>query len=526
MKKSRPPERGHKPVQDAGASDTLKPGLDQQQQVPQNNANQGRQHRQPIDDARPKEQPKPPQEQTQKSPPRWKRRPRKQPKYKLPESYEAEFQVQKDLGAGAFGETALIQVISEGGGITKFFKLKKGDIIASKRIPIKKENDEWRLDRYYFEWMILRALRGHENIIAVFGSQDPGPGNWFGHIFMEFCNMGDVEGMRGGYAADFSTMLASLGFDCEDGSNDVPPELSHYQFLPEGFVYEFVTSIAKGLAWMHCGIKNWPKDCTVPNKWSPVMHNDIKPDNILMMARPSGDKCLYPIFKIADFGAASVDKGHANIFSQMAAPERRANGGTIPATPKDDIYTLGHTVYVLCWENKIYESRFDPLHRFFASKGRRGTTNSKPDTCPEPHRKHFRVVRPCAVKDMPDCMEFKAWTLEKRINEHTLPYSEWFDNLIEDCIELKRQHRPDTLEVLERMTTMRKAYGEGTGGSPRLLWNPLWLPNHEERMKEIEEERQKMPPFEKVPKQKSPPKQTSPPKQALPPKQTPPPKAE
>ncbi|KAF3921876.1 hypothetical protein AA313_de0210307 [Arthrobotrys entomopaga] len=542
MKKGKSPQLNQRPAEDAGALSTPRPGSDRKQQAPQNEPSQGRQGRQPIVDSpvkdqsivdspvkdqpivlsrkpdavlfpqkpivenQAKRQSNPPQEQTQKTTPRWKSRtPKvKEPKYKLPESYEIQLKVKEDLGVGAFGETALIEVISESDDITKFFKFKKGDIVASKRMHIPPGEEGLRqFDRYFLEWMVMHSLRGHENILRTFGTQDPGPGDWFGHIFMEFCNMGDVGKMMVGYEIDYSTMLSKLGVDSDTG--EIPSELARYNFLPEGFVYEFVTSVAKGLAWMHFGIKNWPKDCTVPDIWSAIMHNDMKPDNVLLTARPPGDKCPYPIFKIADFGAASIEENIAPIFNGLAAPERRARAGLTPATPKDDIFTLGLTVYTFAHKYAVYESRTTRIHQFFRSKGTQGTA-SRPDKCENSHPKHLRMIHPDGGQFPSRCQVFKCQIVENRNHEHQLPYSKWFGDLIEDCIELERLHRPDAVDVLESMTIMRKAYGEGSGGSPRTLWNPVWLPDYEEKFKEIEAERQRAPSFKKVPGKKSPPK--------------------
>ena len=67
----------------------------------------------------------------------------------------------------------------------------------------------------------------------------------------------------------------------ESGRREAHMIVSTDAVPPEGFVYQFMKSMAEALAWMHHGVWDWRKIDKEPPKedWVPWMHNDIKPDN-------------------------------------------------------------------------------------------------------------------------------------------------------------------------------------------------------------------------------------------------------
>ncbi|EPS39555.1 hypothetical protein H072_6644 [Dactylellina haptotyla CBS 200.50] len=412
-----------------------------------------------------------------------------QPNYQLPEIFHKDFVVRKDLGQGAWGETALVEVVSaQNGGVAKGLGLKKGDLIVAKRAYIFQKNDDAHVV-YQQEWDILNRVRGHRNVLHSFLTHPPGNGDRFGHILTELCNMGDVNVLREKYTTDYLNeaqeyqLLGSttIYIDPDDDS-----KIYRLAILPEGFVQEFVLSIAKGLSWMHHGIKDWPNDCAVPDKWVSIMHNDLKANNIFMTARQPGDPCIYPIFKIGDFGASTLLGARAPIGNMLASPERLAALNIMDAVPRDDIFSLGAMAYELLHMYPIYYEHYTQIHMIYKEslKGKQRVEEiPKPPKCAYPNIRHVEGLIPTSIPasivDFNTCIRDKSVVLTHR-TESPYPghYSKWLNLLLDDCVELKREDRPDVVEVLERMLTMLKTQGYGKGGSPKILWDPHWLPKN------------------------------------------------
>ncbi|RVD89110.1 uncharacterized protein DFL_000131 [Arthrobotrys flagrans] len=200
------------------------------------------------------------------------------PVYSLPKSYEKDFKVKQALGFGAFGEVAIVRVIAaDDGGIAHGFRLRPGIELVAKKIrtdPIKQHTI------YSREWNILDTLRGHRNLLHAV---------W------------DLSGLMKNYKDDLRERKQKHGFS----RFITPKEFLWLGALPEGVAYEVMTNVARGLAWMQYGIRDWPRDSAIDPDWTAIMHNDIKPDNVFMVSREPGDECPYPIFKIGDLGAAS-----------------------------------------------------------------------------------------------------------------------------------------------------------------------------------------------------------------------------
>lgn len=73
--------------------------------------------------------------------------------------------------------------------------------------------------------------------------------------------------------------------------------------LPEAFVWHVFYSVANALCFCAHGTNRHPSR-TDESRWDPIVHADLKEDNILLAAPDQGCHRLYPCLKLADFGEA------------------------------------------------------------------------------------------------------------------------------------------------------------------------------------------------------------------------------
>ncbi|KAK6338647.1 G2-specific serine/threonine protein kinase [Orbilia brochopaga] len=387
------------------------------------------------------------------------------PIFELPSSYDREFRVKKDLGAGYFGQTALVEVIvAEPGGKADNLRLRPGQTAVVKRVTVKPSREPYI---YRAEWWATNAVQGHESIVRAFGARDPAEGDPApaGHIFMEYCNLGDVDRLLRRYR------------DKAQAGNHLIGGISSRGAPPEGFAFEMMMNIANGLAWIHYGIREF-RDRMLPADWETIIHNDIKPDNIFMTSRAPGDPCIYPIFKIADFGGATNLSSIASVGSTVtSSPERVTSLFSIPSTPRDDIFSLGATMYYVAHGRQPF-SKTEFIHAVYTPCGIcGGVPTGPPPQCREVGVRHQKMLpldpasvwSGCGVYSIPD------YAVRRLMARSMMPYGHWWHDLVEDCIEVERQDRPDAVDVAQSLFMARRGYGEGVGGIREILWDTPWL---------------------------------------------------
>ena len=122
------------------------------------------------------------------------------------------------------------------------------------------------------------------NFLAGFILEDTNPQ---ASLYMEFCDRGSLEGLIKSYSAK---RMNGEGI-----------------FIPEGFVWHALVGLADGLAYLECGNSIWNNSQPVPN-WIPILHRDIKPDNIMLKSRATLGSKKYFYCILSDFGLACDDR--------------------------------------------------------------------------------------------------------------------------------------------------------------------------------------------------------------------------
>ena len=174
--------------------------------------------------------------------------------------------------------------------------------------------------------ILMDVLPRHERLCAIL-DYFPAPENVF---LMEFYDGGDLEGLAERYR-----------------QND--------EFFPESFLWHLLFQGAEGLAYIHHG----RDQIAVPkHKWRPVIHADIKPENIFLQWRPGCNPDTdYPDIKLGDFGISII------VEERTDKPPYVYTGGTEAWRPpeqplvtfKADVWSLGAVIHYLCHGNEPAE---------------------------------------------------------------------------------------------------------------------------------------------------------------------------
>ncbi|KAF9971332.1 G2-specific serine/threonine protein kinase [Actinomortierella ambigua] len=209
-----------------------------------------------------------------------------------------------------------LDIIGQGsfGVIRKVRRLADGKILARKEIDYRKMSIREK-EQLVSEVNILKDLK-HPNIVDFIERVIDREKSII-YIIMEYCEYGDL-----------ATVIRN------HKEQNVPIE--------EEYVWSILTQLVLALHECHCGTVTDPE--TKLQKPRPVLHRDLKPDNVFLMSKYS--------VKLGDFGLSRSLTNPRHAFAQTfvgtpyyMSPEliSEASYG-----PKSDIWSLGCIIYELC----------------------------------------------------------------------------------------------------------------------------------------------------------------------------------
>ena len=126
------------------------------------------------------------------------------------------------------------------------------------------------------------------NFVAGFILENSNPPQ--ASLYIEFCDRGSL-----------SELIKTFADRLKRGDIEA--------IVPEGFVWHALTGLADGLAYLQTGVSHWRKrGARSDPKWIPVLHRDMKPDNILLRSRSTLGSNKYFYCVLSDFGLACEDR--------------------------------------------------------------------------------------------------------------------------------------------------------------------------------------------------------------------------
>ncbi|KAK6497125.1 hypothetical protein TWF506_004600 [Arthrobotrys conoides] len=331
--------------------------------------------------------------------------------YELPSvgGYNEDLRIVKRHNAGCFGATAILEVLNDSSSSVTmgwYEDIPAGTRVIAKRITA---CDRTRARSWKTESDALKLLASVQpmspHILRIFGRLAPSRGDPFGHIFTELCSMGDV-----------SEILAKY--------------VSRRTFMPEAFLWQMTIDVSRALLFLNRGITK--RNMEGRPRWTPMVHNDIKMNNIFVKPRPDGWNNVYPLFVLGDFGLCSFEGEAAFPSCPPFMSPQRINSfyKPTPAVHKDDIYSLGTTLFVLA--NGYFP--FEDL----------GT---------------------------PDGIQ----NYDKRV-DHRNPYRNAFCKLVNRCTSRDPATRPTARELIGEIVGLIEAKGWSREGSRDRFWKVDWMP--------------------------------------------------
>lgn len=164
----------------------------------------------------------------------------------------------------------------------------------------------------------MAYILNHENLVSLAGylRQKPFQSKPFDstqptedYLVTDFCDAGSLE-----------LLLVNKG---------QKPPLVGKSFLPESLCWHVLTSVMRGLTWLHDGYRqeiDWEKGgykwARQDDDWMPILHRDIRAANILFQ-HPRGEE-HYGTCKLANFSNAFLSNQPADRWEAAAHPDEPA----------------------------------------------------------------------------------------------------------------------------------------------------------------------------------------------------------
>ncbi|KAL8662714.1 MAG: hypothetical protein Q9202_004499 [Teloschistes flavicans] len=116
---------------------------------------------------------------------------------------------------------------------------------------------------------------------------------------------------------------------------------AHRRWVPESFIWHIFVQLASAVAYIHTGVDRSCPDRPPPRLWQPVVHRDIKPDNVFLTLTPG--QTGYTDAVLADFGLATTT---------LVSSQDRITGTPMFQPPQlpthnmaSDIWSVGATIH-------------------------------------------------------------------------------------------------------------------------------------------------------------------------------------
>ncbi|PVH89134.1 kinase-like protein [Cadophora sp. DSE1049] len=166
------------------------------------------------------------------------------------------------------------------------------------RLSVEKRFKQDGLDLGYKETEMLHRLKHGSLSFYTAGFIDRKLG--MGSVYVEFCDRGSMDDVFDKY--NKRNIWAR--------ENDKP-----LNRVPEGFLWHILIGLVDGMAYLANGrsyVDPSVLDTKPADDWIPVVHRDIKPDNVLFRSRDTLGSNKYPYCVVSDFGLATddVDSNH------------------------------------------------------------------------------------------------------------------------------------------------------------------------------------------------------------------------
>ncbi|KAI9672408.1 MAG: hypothetical protein M1829_004486 [Trizodia sp. TS-e1964] len=259
-----------------------------------------------------------------------------------PDYFHRFFVEERELGRGGKGVVLLVQHVLDGVELGHF---------ACKRVPVG-DNHEW-LEKVLVEVRLLQKLT-HQNLVSYqhvwledFKPNKFGPSIPCAFMLQQYCNGGDLHHYicRTGMQTASKEQLKNRMRRRSKGQPVLPQDLHANRQLNLEQIYSFFKDIASGLNHLHS------------NKY---IHRDLKPSNCLL--NDAGDGILRVL--VSDFGEVQMENtvrsstGATGTIS-YCAPEvlhKGPDGVYGNFTTKSDVFSLGMTLYFMCFGQLPYSS--------------------------------------------------------------------------------------------------------------------------------------------------------------------------